>query len=700
MAKDAAVFDISVVIPLYNALGYLPALLTHLEQQTFDLARFEVILVDDCSTDLTKEHLTELQKTSPLNLQLVWRKRNGGVSAARNSGWQTAQAPVVLFIDQDCLATPELLASHYAAHMSAHGSPVAWVGRIVWSENYQENPASEYFKATYFPGWETYQPDGSNFQLFITSNASVARAGLVEAGGFDEAFRHNYDDVSCGYRLEQVGYRIALCPDALVYHHRPLPIAEMFRRTNLAGHETARFYQHYPALIGHNWLLNPAQALDWAYRLGNLSGLFDYTIDRLSATALQPYESFLAVTGQYLLNQPFLHHIDKAYLQTWWASRSYQQQLTEVRWLEAALELRLGPDYVTPPSRVNRLKKGLQKFLPRNQPASVPAEPVSISVIGFAPDPTAFDYVTRFLQALSRQNLAHASFEVILVLPSEQFTHAQAVEAPFELKLVAEDAAQNPIVKGVAQAAHPLLVCLPLDSVPVPGLLETYQQHYRPDIVQLGLELPLQKDSLAGEESLPDLTDLADLAATEVSASHFSVYTFLNSAISTALFRTIAKLTDNLHELAIGWQLATQGIRFQNNPTAVSYAFQTRRVAQRLLGANQQAKTLEAASPDLVLLHTATLAKLSAPTENELHLLFNTFKEYPFSLGLAQGLQNLFGIPDREVLAQQPFFKELVVYWEQKRLAVLQTQRAELLNGQQELTSYLAKLRQTLAKLA
>jgi GT2 family glycosyltransferase len=358
-------FDISVVIPLYKAAGYLPGLLHNLEAQTFPLDRFEVILVDDLSPDDMRAVAEGLQKASPLNLQLVWREENGGVSAARNSGWQAARSGLILFIDQDCLPDPALVTSHYQVQ-TASPERVAVVGRIVWSPEYKENPASEYYKATYFPSWDMYQSDGPNFPLFITSNASVPKATLEEIGGFDERFRHNYEDIACGYRLEsEAGCRVTLCPEALIYHHRPLPIEEMFRRTFVAGREMARLFKHYPALTGHSITLNPAQALDWGYRLATLESLLSETLDQLPAHELAQFLPFTSYAGQYLLevashqppateipsqhsalstqrffhpssfNYPLPDNADQLYRETLLAQRSYQRELNRVRRLEA-----------------------------------------------------------------------------------------------------------------------------------------------------------------------------------------------------------------------------------------------------------------------------------------------------------------------------------------------------------------------------
>ncbi len=331
--------EISVVIPLYQATPYLTRLVRHLEAQTCRRERFEVLLVDDCSPDHTSRLAAQLEAATALNLRLVQRASNGGVSATRNTGWRAALAPLILFIDQDCLAQPELITSHLNAHQRLAGQNrerSAVLGRIIWSTDYQENPASEQYKAAYFPPWDRFKPEGPNFFLFITSNASVPKAGLEQIGGFDEPFRHNHEDILCGYRLEsQAGYRMELCPQALVIHDRPLPVPEVFRRSYVVGREMARLFEYYPELVGHPTQLDPAQFLDWTYRLTTLDNLLAETLGAMTAAEIEALRPLLEYSAGYLAAHPINYHFDPDYSEMLVTGQAYRREQERVRWLEA-----------------------------------------------------------------------------------------------------------------------------------------------------------------------------------------------------------------------------------------------------------------------------------------------------------------------------------------------------------------------------
>lgn len=466
--------DLSVVIPLYKAAGYLPRLLQNLEAQTFPLDRFEVILVDDLSPDDTRAVAERLQKASPLSLQLVWREENGGVSAARNSGWQAARTGLILFIDQDCLPDPALVASHYRAQ-TASQERQAVVGRIVWSPEYQENPASEYYKSTYFPSWDMYRTDDSNFPLFITSNASVPKAALEEIGGFDERFRHNYEDIACGYRLEsEAGCRVALCPAALIYHHRPLPIEEMFRRTFVAGREMARLFKHYPALVGHSITLNPAQALDWGYRLATLESLLSDTLDQLPAAELAKFLPFTSYAGQYLLEAtipqppvaksssfiyPLPDNSDQLYRDTLLAQRGYQHELDRVRRLEAEYQvsgIRYGP---RPRSQIAGFKAALAGW-GRKLTELKEAQPDILEGFLVSQDAgeTALNYATQTQQLARRLQAYQERASRLAELEKDPASRAAQLLAaarrpvsPENLVLLYDTLKEYPMARGMAQ---------------------------------------------------------------------------------------------------------------------------------------------------------------------------------------------------------------------------------------------------------
>src|SRR5690349_12686793 len=111
---------VSVVVPTFNRRASLHRLLMALSAQTYPTEQFEVIVVDDGSTDGTDQLLASL--ITPYALQVI-RQANGGPAVARNRGVASAHGALIVFLDDDVEPVPELLAEHVAVH-DAESDPV------------------------------------------------------------------------------------------------------------------------------------------------------------------------------------------------------------------------------------------------------------------------------------------------------------------------------------------------------------------------------------------------------------------------------------------------------------------------------------------------------------------------------------------------------------------------------------------------
>src|SRR3954468_22320288 len=94
----------SVILPTYNRLRVLPRAIASVLAQ--DMRDFELLIVDDCSTDGTSDWLK--QQSDP-RIRVIAAPRNGGPSAARNLGLEAARAPVASFLDSDDVYRPNRL---------------------------------------------------------------------------------------------------------------------------------------------------------------------------------------------------------------------------------------------------------------------------------------------------------------------------------------------------------------------------------------------------------------------------------------------------------------------------------------------------------------------------------------------------------------------------------------------------------------
>lgn len=211
---------ISVIVPTYSRLDRLKRVLDGFEKQTVSLTDFEVVVVSDGSSDGTDDYLRTLQ--TPLTLTAVFQP-NQGVAVARNNGLERAQAPLILFVDDDVVPTPQLIEQHLHYH-DTHGAKqdVIVMGPMM-------TPAPQDFKMRSWVQWEQamlmkqyedmiagrWEPTA---RQFYTGNTSLLRHHVVDAGGFDASFRRA-EDVELAYRLADRGLRFLFNPDAVGHHY-------------------------------------------------------------------------------------------------------------------------------------------------------------------------------------------------------------------------------------------------------------------------------------------------------------------------------------------------------------------------------------------------------------------------------------------------------------------------------------------------
>jgi GT2 family glycosyltransferase len=200
--------EVSVVCSTYQRSARLLLMLEALEKQTLDHDRFEVVVVDDGSTDGTAAALADFAKHSSLNLRPIIFEANQGRGPGREAGWRAARAPIVAFTDDDCAPAPEWLEAGVAAAQT--GAAIV-VGRTL------PNPAQAHNAGI----WSRSQAIGAkNGTLYFhTCNIFYRRADLEAVGGFDREFRaKGGEDTDLGWRVEARGGVAVFAEDALVFH--------------------------------------------------------------------------------------------------------------------------------------------------------------------------------------------------------------------------------------------------------------------------------------------------------------------------------------------------------------------------------------------------------------------------------------------------------------------------------------------------
>lgn len=224
--------EISVVVPSRNRPQSLPALLAALGAQTLSEDQFELIVVDDGSTppwDLVPHGQS---------VRVLRHEQPRGPGAARNTGWRAASAPVIAFIDDDCIPAAGWLAAVLAAYRAA-GSPSVVVQGPVEPEPARLDELG--------PLSHTIQVTGPD-RLFACCNIAYSRALLERLQGFDERLTRSGEDVDLGTRAIEAGGEQVFAPSAIVYHEIRQPSLAALIRHTLKWTDSVRVLAMHPQL--------------------------------------------------------------------------------------------------------------------------------------------------------------------------------------------------------------------------------------------------------------------------------------------------------------------------------------------------------------------------------------------------------------------------------------------------------------------
>ncbi|MEA2397924.1 MAG: hypothetical protein QOK25_1480 [Thermoleophilaceae bacterium] len=211
---------VSVVAATRDRSARLALLLESLRAQTAGLDTFEVVVVDDGSRDGTTDLLERERGRDGLHLRSIRREAPTGPAAARNDGWHEARAPLVAFVDDDCVATPGWLTALLSAADQAPGAIVQ--GRTL------PNPA----EAGMLGPFSRSQWVESLGPYYQACNILYPRDLLERVDGFDaEAFPAlgGGEDTDLAWRAFEAGAEARWAPDALVHHAvaRPGPVGKL-----------------------------------------------------------------------------------------------------------------------------------------------------------------------------------------------------------------------------------------------------------------------------------------------------------------------------------------------------------------------------------------------------------------------------------------------------------------------------------------
>lgn len=225
----------SVIVPAYNASVTIERCLNSLENQSIPKEVYEVILIDDGSTDRT----SDIAKQFPI--KYFWQK-NQGPATARNRGAKEARGEIILFTDADCVPQinwieemvrpfdDQKIMAVKGTYKTAQKSLTARFAQVEFEERFEMLKKVE------------------SIDMVDTYSAGYRRSVFISLEGFDPSFPvANNEDTELSYKMSQAGYKMVFNPNAVVYHlNHPDSIKRYVRLKFWRGYWRMVVYKKYP----------------------------------------------------------------------------------------------------------------------------------------------------------------------------------------------------------------------------------------------------------------------------------------------------------------------------------------------------------------------------------------------------------------------------------------------------------------------
>ena len=284
---------ISVIIPAKNAADTIADCLRAILLQRYVATDYEIIVVDDGSTDQTAEIANSMRVR-------VIHQDNAGPAAARNVGADAAYGDILAFTDADCVPSPEWL--HYITLPFQDPQVIGTKGTY---RTNQSKFVPRFVQQEYEYKYRRMSRQES-IDFIDTYSAAYRRKVFLENGGFESAFAvPSVEDQELSFRLARKGYRLVFAPKAVVYHQHDKGMREYIRRKLGIGYWKAFMLR---------WL--PEKTFKDSHTPPTLRWQILFLALTLSIAALVgvfwPMGWWLIITSLlvfYITALPFLHHI-------------------------------------------------------------------------------------------------------------------------------------------------------------------------------------------------------------------------------------------------------------------------------------------------------------------------------------------------------------------------------------------------------
>jgi GT2 family glycosyltransferase/radical SAM superfamily enzyme YgiQ (UPF0313 family)/Flp pilus assembly protein TadD len=277
---EGAGYKASIIIPVFNKVDLTRQCLTALARVTQGIT-FEVILVDNASTDGTEEFLRTLSG----DVRIIRNQSNTGFGHACNQGARAADGEYLVFLNNDTIPLEGWLTA-LIDDIEAHPDVAVVGSKLLYEDGTIQHAGVAFSRVTFSPyhiyrGFPADSPPVNRrreLQCVTAACMLVRREVFESSGGFDEGYRNGFEDVDLCLKIRERGWRIVYQPKSVLYHLESRTPGRKDHERDNAG----RLFERW----GHKWWLPDEDSIfvpdGYVYRVLNVHGLLSHRLEPLA----------------------------------------------------------------------------------------------------------------------------------------------------------------------------------------------------------------------------------------------------------------------------------------------------------------------------------------------------------------------------------------------------------------------------------
>jgi hypothetical protein len=244
---------LTAILCTFNRADLLARVLDSIDAQTLDKSDFEVIIVDDGSSDHTRNVVESFAHRLPIGYAY---QANAGLASAKNHGIYRSRAPILLFLDDDDICSPTVFAEYLKTHAQYPDSRFAVLGYTGLDPTLAKKPLLHYVTEVgcyLFSYPNLKEGDVLDYTYFWGGRSSCKRNFLIEHGVFNPVFRFGCEDIELGYRLSKHNFRVVYNAHAVSTMVRDISYDAFCARLIRQGESQYVFSQLHPDIEVQKW---------------------------------------------------------------------------------------------------------------------------------------------------------------------------------------------------------------------------------------------------------------------------------------------------------------------------------------------------------------------------------------------------------------------------------------------------------------